>query len=166
MRIAEETYKTHLADVSSQLEAGVPEDAKKLFEDYQKLKFSFNEAKIKAKKEVELTKAQLAKYLDVERKQTALTLAQRYSVDVNTLETFSDVKEMKAYALDNMDLSKLTPKPENQPEADKTNPVSKLPPVSSPTQKTGGGSDESFMRDYAEGRSNDHARYLKIIQKR
>lgn len=143
----EDVLKQTVADLHSQIEVGVPDDAKAIFNENQKLKVSVREREAKIKRELEMSKSELARFKDVERKQLAENLSAKYGVDTDTLMTFKDVKDMKAYALDNMDVSKF--KPAEQPDTEVSPADSPLlPKPSSPQiQPQGSGADRKFSQE-------------------
>jgi len=103
----EASLKDKLVSLQSEVEQGVPADAKEYRSQLQKREDAIAKRERDFKKERSQWDADLAERDDKERKTLAESLADKYGVDVDALLGFEDPKEMKAYALDNMDPTKL-----------------------------------------------------------
>lgn len=152
MSANEDIFKSTIAELHTQVEEGVPVDSKNIFNENQKLKVALREKEVRSKKDLERINVELSRFKDMERTQAAEKLSAKYGVDVEILKTFKDVDKMKAYALDNIDVTQL--KPAEQPEVEADSPL--LPKPSSPQiQPQGSGADRKFTEDEVKTMSLD-----------
>uniref|UniRef100_A0A6M3IPX7 Scaffolding protein n=1 Tax=viral metagenome TaxID=1070528 RepID=A0A6M3IPX7_9ZZZZ len=142
----EETLKGQIADYHSQIEEGLTDDGKPMFTKLQKDIIGLRERLARQTLEFQKRESELSKYKDTDRQNEATKLADKYGVNLDDLLGFKDVKEMKAYALDNFDPSKLA-----QPQVEiKSEDEGKLPRVETPVT-TGELSDAAFWKRYGGG---------------
>ncbi len=96
-----EALKSMVAELTGKIEEGIPDDAKSAFQEWGKKTMAHLEERTKLQKQIKQHESELKGYKDVERKQIATQLAKDYGVSADDLLTFTDVRDMKAYALDN-----------------------------------------------------------------
>jgi hypothetical protein len=104
-----ESLKGKFESLQSEVDQGIPDDVKEYKTQLQKREEALKKAERDFKKDRSQWDTDLAERDENERKSLAQTLADKYGVDASMLLGFDSPEKMKAYALDNMDPTKLSP---------------------------------------------------------
>jgi hypothetical protein len=102
-----ESLKDKVLSLQSEVDKGIPDDVKDYKTQLQKREEALKKAERDFKKDRSQWDTDLAERDETERKSLAQTLADKFGVDASTLLGFDSPEKMKAYALDNMDPTKL-----------------------------------------------------------
>jgi hypothetical protein len=153
-----EILKTHNAELTGQLEAKFPDDVKQIVRDYNVKKLEAIETSTKTRREFNSLKTdKLNRIIDGYE-------AKYEGVDRERLLRMGDETKIKAYVADLPFKVKSSETTETKTVETKA-PAEKMPAPPTGTKGTSGGlSNKDFLQAYAEGRSNDHARFAEVSQ--
>jgi hypothetical protein len=157
-----------VASLNKEIGEGLPADAAEARAKYDKLRNDTIKWQAEVKKEIAKHDDLITEATNLKLEREADKLSGKFGIDRDVLLSLKDPIKMREYALDNFDPSKYA-KPEPTPEPAPT-PVSqpepdKLPKPESPVS-AGGLTDAEFIKQYASGQSDDHARYREIRDKK
>jgi hypothetical protein len=127
-----------VAKLHGEIEDGLPEDGKEAANKYLRKLATITESEVRQGREYRRLESKLKGYEKEELEEEAQKLATKHGIELNELLVFSDVRDMKAYALDHQ--TKQVVQAETAGDVEKTEPAER--PLASPLS-AGGATDKS-----------------------
>ncbi len=142
----EEILREKLGKLQQEIDEGIPEDTKEVTKKYRERSDKLTEWEVKRKREFRKAEEAMAERNEEKRMELVQTLSEKYGVDADELLKFKDPKDMKAYALDNFDISKVV-KPKEETGGESPGPeIEKLEKPVVPGMGAGGGTKTTFTQ--------------------